>query len=222
MPTLTLTIETETDGRFTPTDDSPLPVTIDGHADTDPVALTSRAIAAARFYRDHTGHPGNVRVRLGHVPDRVVGYALTPALPEDPTIRAVFTAAQGDGFYAATRAGEERAARHLMRDGLLAYTGRTRLPSGWISRYALTGPYEADYAIHTAEPGGRWTLTSHGTRRITDATDDAVRDLAENMTMWHSAAGTHDVRVTALLTTDAGLIEATAVRRALTVPRWVS
>lgn len=211
MPTLGLHIQTETDGEWTYAD-GPLYVTVDGPITT--VTLTSRAIIAARFWRDHTGHPGNVCAQL--IDERAGaanGYALTLELPDDPHVHAAFIAAQGDGVYVAADPLESTRGHQLVERGLLADVGSSRLAGGWCRRFALVGPYEADYAIHRRTGDGPWVLAGQGRRRLTDGTFDAVEALAENMTMWHSAAGSHDVRVTVVLLADDGVVEASAVRR---------
>lgn len=203
MTKLQMTITTETDGEWTPITDSPLSVTVDGP--TDPASLTSRAIVAARFYRDQTGHVGNVYAGLRSSDTAGHGYALT-VTPTDFTSLWIMTKARGAGVVLID--GEEldwsRAADTLTHLGLLAREPDAYVEGQWIRRYVLTGPYEADFAVHLDRGAGWEPAPTVGRRRLVDATQAAVDQVADAIAATAATAGGCLARATVYLVTDDG------------------
>jgi hypothetical protein len=218
MPTLRLHIETETNGAWTAIPDAPITVTIDGPV--NPVTLTSRAIVAARFWRDHTGHPGNVTATLTTPLDgpRGVGYAITPDLT--PGDRAALAAAYGDGC-ALTNRGDldwTRRVRRLAGLGLLALDATVNVGGRWQTRYALTGPHKVEFAVQV-RVGAGWRQVSAGRRRVADASQETLDVVADALAARAAAAWQRrEVRATVCLTTDGGHMESVGrAGRTLTV-----
>lgn len=206
MPMLTLTLATTTDDIEWTRVDGPITVTAPGPV--TPAALTARAIDAARFWRDHTGHPGNVRATLTHQKSRLpvgpvargYGHAVTPA-PRTPAEHLALAKAYGHGVYLAATADEYRAAGNLVAAGVLAPVGLAMLPATpdgparRVSRYVPAGPHLAEFVVHRRTGTGGWLAHATGTRQLTDADPHLADLVAATIAEARGGAG-YDTRVT--------------------------